>query len=243
MKSEHDNHPESKIETNRPRYEFTRKDTLIFVTGAPLSGKSTISPLITSSISGCSLQSMDILRLLAQGMESLKPQDQRNHFVEYGSCDSYRLVGDGIYTQQNLINGFNAYAEAVSSLLPLIIPKLESQGEQALLFEGVQLAPSLIQKYLSNNNQLVVMASDPGIFDRNRAKLFGDNAELSERYSTEKLVLLQEEIIRQARKLPNQKVFFVQNVDDPANLASSVLSGLLGRNVVKYLQDGQRSNY
>lgn len=217
----------------KPEYRLSGPNTLIFVTGAPLSGKSTIVPLIASSIEGCTLQPMDIIRLLAQEIENAKPNEKRNPFVSYGSCDSYTLVGDGSYSPEALIEGFNRYSKAVSSLLTNIIPKLEAQGVRDLLFEGVQLTPSIVAPYLNGSNRLIVVTSDESMFASNRNKVFGDNQELIERYSTERLLLLQQEILRQARELPKDKVFYVENTGEYTDAAIDVVSFLLETGVIK----------
>ena len=131
-----------------PEFRFNSPDTSIFLTGVPLSGKSTIAPIISSSIEGCLTQSMDIIRLIAQRMDEAKPVAKRNPFVRFGSCDSYLFVGDGSYSEQSLVEGYNSYSSAVFSVLGDIVPKMEVQGVQNVLFEGVQLAPSLVAPYL-----------------------------------------------------------------------------------------------
>lgn len=218
---------------NKPEYRFVNPNTLIFITGTPLSGKSTIAPLIVSSIDSCTLQNMDVLRLVAQQIEGTKPEAERNHFVNYGSCDSYRIIGDGSYSPQNLAEGFNAYSKAVSSVLTNIIPGLELQGARNVLFEGVQLTPSIIAPFLTGNNKLIIITSTESQIDSNRDGLYAGNRELIQRYSTEKLLFLQEEILRQSRKIPKDKVFYIDNTGDYTNAASEIIRGLLNSNVIK----------
>ncbi len=216
-----------------PEYRFTRQGTLVFITGAPLSGKSTIAPLITSSIENCTLQSMDIIRLVAQEIESHKPEAERSLLVNYGSCDSYVAIGDGSYSPQNLIIGFNAYSEIVCSPLRNIIPKLEVQGEQNVLFEGVQLTPSIVAPYLIGNNRLVVVTSNAQQLESNRRKIFGDNVELNKRYSTDKLLLLQDEIIRQSRQVSKNRLFYVNNTGDFRNTTTQVIQFMLKTDTIE----------
>jgi 2-phosphoglycerate kinase len=216
-----------------PEYRFTKQGTLIFVTGVPLSGKSTITPIITSSIENCTLQPMDIIRLVAQEIESYKPKDKRNPFVNYGSCDSYIAIGDGSYSPQSLIAGFNAYSEIVCSPLRNIIPKLEVQGAQNVLFEGVQLTPSIVAPYLSDNNRLIIVTSDAQKLESNRRKMFGDNAELIERYSIDRLLLLQEEILRQSREIPEGKVAYIDNIGNYRNTIANALQFLIKTGVIE----------
>lgn len=218
---------------NRPEYRFVTPNTLIFIAGAPLSGKSTIAPLIASAIEGCTMQSMDIIRLVAQEIDRNKPENQRNPFVTYGSCDSYVFVGDGSYSPEHLIKGFNEYSKAVSSVLTGIIPKLELQGERNVLLEGVQLAPSLVIPYLINNNKLIIVKSDASRINAIRNALFTGNQELIDRYSTEKILLLQEEILRQSKDISADKVFYVDNTGEYTDTVSKIIQFLLNMHVVR----------
>lgn len=216
-----------------PEYKFTRQGTLIFLTGVPLSGKSTIASLIASSIKGCTLQPMDIIRLVAQEIESHKPEGKRSPFVNYGSCDSYAAIEDGSYSPQSLLLGFNAYSEIVSSPLRNIIPKLEVQGAQNVLFEGVQLTPSIVMSYLNSNSKLIITTSNAQKLESNRRKMFGDNTELTERYSTDRLLLLQEEILKQSREIPEDKVAYIDNTGDYRNTIANTLQFLLDTSVIE----------
>ncbi|MBI2195481.1 MAG: hypothetical protein HYU48_00335 [Candidatus Levybacteria bacterium] len=216
-----------------PEYSFTKQGTLVFITGAPLSGKSTISPLVAATIKSCALQNMDIIRLIAQEIDRNKPKSQRNPFVTYGSCDSYVFIGDGSYSPEHLIEGFNGYSEAVSSVLTGIIPKLELQGERNVLFEGVQLIPSFVSPYLTNNNKLIVIRSDASQINLNRHGMFAGNQELIDRYSTERILLLQEEILRQSRTIPQDKVFYVDNTGDYTDTVIKIIQFLLNSQVIK----------
>lgn len=218
------NHPEL---ARSPEYRFARQRTLVFITGVPLSGKSTIAPLITSSVENCTLQPMDIIRLVAQEIESHKPEAERSPFVNYGSCDSYVAIGNGSYSPQSLIAGFNAYSEIVCSPLRSIIPRLEVQGAQNVLFEGVQLAPSIITPYLNGNSRLIIVTSNAQKLESNRKKMFGDNVELNERYSTDKLLLLQDEIVRQSRQVSKNRLFCVDNTGDFRNTTIQIIQFML----------------
>lgn len=217
----------------RPEYKFVNPHTLIFLTGVPLSGKSTVSPLIASSIEGCAMQNMDIIRLVAQEIEKTKPESERNPFVNFGSCDSYELIGDGSYSPANLIKGFNIYSEAITSVLVKLIPKLELQGVRDMLIEGAQLTPSLVAPYLVGNNKLIILATSEDRLILNRSRLFGDDPKLLERYSIEKLLLLQEEIMRQCKKLPKDKSLIVPNADDYLKTVKEIIKFLLSSGVIK----------
>ena len=218
---------------NKSNYEFVNPNTIIFLAGVPLSGKTTLASLIVSAIRGCSLQSMDILRILAQEFEKQKPQAKRNQFVSYGSCDSYRLIGNGLYSDKNLIVGFKAYSLAVTSLLSKIIPKLENQGVKDLLFEGVQLTPDLVAPWLNYKNKLIILTLNKNHMERNGKKIFTKEPELRQRYSSDKLLLLQEEIISQSKVIPNGQVLIVDNNSTIASVLAKIFKFLLKTEVIK----------
>lgn len=216
----------------RPEYSFVNPNTLLFLTGTPLSGKSTIAPLVASHVEGCTVQNMDIIRPLAQEMEMRKPEGERNPFVRYGSCDSYVLVDDGSYSPQNLISGFNSYARAISALLTRIVPRLEAQGAQSVLFEGVQLTPQIVSPFLTDDSKLIIITSNEAKLSANRDKKFGQDTELLERYSLERLLLLQEEIIGQGREIVPNKTFFVDNSTDYPDSVMRIIRLLLAEGVI-----------
>ena len=216
-----------------PEFIFTNPNTLLFLTGAPLSGKSTIAPIIASSIEGCAQQSMDIVRLMAQEVEAHKSENERNPFVQYGSCDSYTLIGDGSYSPESLVDGFNEYSSAVTSLLTRIIPKLETQGVRNVLFEGVQLTPHILAPYLVDSNRLIIVTSSEEKLLSNRGKLFAEDHKLLDRYSIDRLLLLQDEILRQSRDIPSDKILCVDNTQDYRTTVSSIISSLLSGGVIQ----------
>ena len=222
-------------EVNHPKYRFSRPGSLLFVTGAPLSGKSTISPIIASSIEGCTVQSMDIIRLLAQEMENLKKLELRNPFVNYGSCDSYLLIGNGVYSPKKLIEGYKLYSLIICSLLFKILPKLEKQGVNEMLVEGVQLMPKLIEKIMKGNDTLIIISADKDRFYENRKSVFGKDKKFIARYSTNKLLLIQQEILKQVKSIQNKKVVILQNNDDYSKVASAAIEFLLNNDVINPL--------
>jgi len=220
---------------NYPKYKFCHPGSLLFVTGAPLSGKSTISSIIASSIEGCATQSMDIIRLLAQEVEGLKKLEQRSPFVNYGSCDSYLLIDNGSYSPSKLIKGYNLYSQVICRLLFRILPKLEKQGVNELLVEGVQLMPKLVEKIMKGNDTLVIIAADKDRFHENRKSIFGKDKKLNARYSTNKLLLIQQEILKQAKSVQNKKIIVIRNNDNCSNVASVVIKSLLKKDVINTL--------
>lgn len=224
--------PEKSPGINRPEYSFVNPNTSLFLTGTPLSGKSTIAPLVASSIEGCTVQSMDIIRLLVQQMELQRPEVERNPFVRYGACDSFLFVGDGSYTPRSLIIGFNSYAQAVGSLLDRIVPKLEAQGAQKVLFEGVQITPQIAAPFLTDGNKLIIVTSEATKLRSNRDKRYGQDAELVKRYSVDRLLLLQEEIVRQGQELPPDKRFFIHDTGDYLDSAERIIRLLIAAGII-----------
>ena len=230
----------TEINIQSPDYKFIDPSTLLFLTGVPLSGKSTIAPLLTASISSCVLQPMDIIRLAAQEVENTKPIKERNPFVFLGSCDGYTAIGDGTYSDETLIKGFNAYSNAICALIVNMIPKLEVQGAQNVLFEGVQLTPSIVKPHLKKNNKLVVVTSTEKQLESNRNKLFGENSGLNERYSIKKLMLLQDEILRQSAILPNNQLLVINNIVNYVDTAKDIMSFLLDEEVINQNQEAAK---
>lgn len=218
---------------HHPVYSFANPDSALFLNGVPFSGKSTISPLITSVIGGCVVQSMDIIRLLAQEVDSLKPSDQRDPFVALGSCDSFKLVGDGSYSRESLIAGFNRYANAVASLLDKVVPELQPQGSQHVLFEGVQLIPNTVSRFLNENRRLIIIRSSESRLKDNLAQRLGNDQELLERYSPERLLILQDEIIRQAGELPAGQFFLVDNSGDYLESTARIIRYLVTEGIIQ----------
>lgn len=217
---------------NRPEYSFVKPDTILFLTGAPLSGKSTVAPLVAATITDCTIQNMDIIRILAQERELKNPQEERNPFVMYGSCDSYLLVGDGSYSPQSLVAGYSLYARAVTDLLEDIIPKLENQGAQRVIFEGVQLTPEIVTPFLTASNKLILLTASADQLSRNLNRRYGEEATLLERYSVDKLLILQQEILRQGRQLAPDKVFFIDNSTDYLDTTKKIIRLLLAEGVI-----------
>jgi 2-phosphoglycerate kinase len=219
---------------NKPSYKFTNPNTLLFLTGVALAGKSTIAPLISSSIEGCALQSMDILRILAKTIENYKPKEIRTAFLSRGSLDSYELLGDGSYSPESLIKSFNLYSQAVSSLLHIIIPELESRGERNMLFEGVQLTPSIVKPYLMKNNIQIILHASKERLQKNKTTFCSKDQNVKESwYPIDRLLLLQEEIVTQSKKLPQNSVHIVENVGSETDTAQAIINYLLENNIIK----------
>lgn len=213
-------------------YQFAEPGTLLFVTGVPLSGKSTLSAPLAAAIEGCSLQNMDILRVLAQKMDSYKPKADREPALQYGSCDSYIAVGDGSYSKASLLEGYRRYSRAVFNLAEAVIPKLEAQGAQSVLFEGVQIQPDLTAPHLAGNNRLIIITANEARLAANRKILFGDDPLMNSRYSIKRLLLLQNEILRQSRALPADVVLHIDNSGDRRDAVQAVMAQLQEQHVI-----------
>jgi 2-phosphoglycerate kinase len=170
---------------------------------------------------------MDIVRIFAQMIEEQKPKLKRNKFVQFGSCDSYTLVGDGTLSNSNIIEGFKLYSQAVFEPVKQILPKLETQGCEHLILEGVQIAPDLVSSYLSESARLVVITASLGQLTRNKAQIFGDNKVLESRYSNEVLSLVQNEVIRELEDLKPGNYAVFENDKKPEDCRDEILDYLL----------------
>ena len=105
-----------------------------------------------------------------------------------------------------------------------------------MLFEGVQLTPSIVSPYLTDDSRLIVVTSSEEQLERNRYKLFGNNPQLQERYSTEKLVILQNEILRQAKESGSDRIILVDNIQDVRETAAGIISALLKQQILQVAQ-------
>lgn len=220
-------------EIYEPAYRFARPGTLLFVNGAPLSGKSTVSLSLAANIYGCNVQNMDILRLAAQEVDKMRPTIVQEEVLMYGSCDSYRAVGNGAYSPEALITGYRRYSEATCWLMHRIIPSLEKQGASDVLFEGVQLLPSTVGKYLNSHNKMITITSNPQNLLDNRNKLFGvELEEMNERYSVDKLMMVQQEIIRQTKTLSTDQFYHANNTGRYIETVKSILNFLNSSGVI-----------
>jgi hypothetical protein len=170
---------------------------------------------------------MDILRLTAQMVEEQKPLELRSPFVNYGSCDSYKAIGDGSFSPESLIEGFKRYSEIVSDSLSFILPKLEAQGAKDVLFDGVQTTPDIVRRHMNENTRLIILTSSEYRLAKNAKKMFGEEQWLLDRYSPERLMILQSEILRQAKDFPKDKLLIVDNSGKISSSAYRIMDYLL----------------
>ena len=182
-----------------PKVRFANPDATRFLTGVSLSGKSSIAAYLSTSVEDCARQSMDIIRLVAKRFDDRKPENEKNPFLTAGSCDSYFFVGDGSYSPDSLVEGYNRYSDAVFSALTELLPGLDKQGEDSLLLEGVQLTPSLVSPYLTGENRLIVVTSTEEQLLKNMSKRYGFAKQMINRYSIDILCLLQHAILNQCK--------------------------------------------
>lgn len=210
-------------------FTFSQEGSLIFVTGAPLSGKSTIAPLVTSSIDGCSMQNMDIFRLMMGREDEMKADSQKDAVLQFGSCDSYMTIGDGEYSEQSLIEGYIRNSRAVCKPLDYVIPKLEVQGAQNILFEGVQLLPSIVRKFMqtNQNSRFVIVTSTAEDLEARRGLLYtGEGYEFGRKYTSDRLELISHYLVSEAQQLPYKRVCVVDNSSTCVDAAEEVLGFL-----------------
>ena len=216
------------------KYSFVYPNTLIFFTGAPVSGKSTLTPLLTASIENCVMQPMDVVRLLSQEFELLKPKPQQNPFVFYGSTDAYTQIGNGSYSSDSLIRGFKEYSMAVTQLLFSLFAKLNPEDIENMIIEGVQLMPEIVAPFLNRSgNKLIVLTSTEEQIALNRQKVFGDNQRLHEKYSTDKLMLIQNELVDQSKKISKNKALVTQNIGSYEDTIQIILQFLVNSGSIK----------
>lgn len=217
----------------KPKYSFVKSNTLIFFCGTPISGKSTLAPHLTASIENCIMQSMDVIRLLSQEFELTKPKAQQNPFVFFGSTDAYTQIGDGSYSSASLIQGFKNYSIAVSQLLFFVFARLNPEDIENMVIEGVQLLPEIVAPFLKGNNRLVILTTTERQIALNRQSVFGDDLELHVKYSTDKLMLIQNEFKRQAENLPKDKVFIAKNIGNYEDTIRNILQFLTNYGSIK----------
>jgi 2-phosphoglycerate kinase len=216
----------------RPELRYKDPRTMLFMTGVTLSGKSSIAMQVASRIQGTAVQNMDMFRTWAQEKEAVKPRGERNPFVRYGSCDSFAFVGDGSYSPESLVTGFNEYAKILSAPLTEMIPRLDVQGAQHVLFEGVQLTPSVVSPFLTGDNKLIIVTATESALSERRRKTYGRSRKMLERYGMERILLVQEEITRQAREADPAKILLVDNSGDYLESTARVLRYLVDEEIV-----------
>lgn len=206
---------------------------LEFLSQGFLSGKSTIAPVIGATIADSTLQNMDIIRLTAQMMEEQKPISEKSPFINFGSCDAYKAIGDGSYSPEKLVEGYVKYSEIVSSALFFILPKLETQGAKNVVFEGVQLTPDIVERHLNKSSRLIVVTSSFDQLTLNARKMFGGEKWLLDRYSPDKLILLQEEILRQADNFSKDKLLVVDNSGEVLQSEHNIIDFLISSKAIE----------
>lgn len=214
------------------KFDFIKPHNVIFFTGAPLSGKSTIAPELNARFNNSVMQHMDVIRLLSQEVELQKPEDQRNNFVFYGSTDAYKLVGDGSYSPERLVEGYRLYSMAVSRLLFSVFNKLNPEDIDNMTIEGVQIMPELVAPHLKRDGSgLIVLTADEKQFTHNRNKVFSDDT-IKAKYSNDRLMLVQNEILRQTNGLPKDKVMIAENTGNVDQVVGMMLQFLTKNNFI-----------
>jgi len=112
-----------------------------------------------------------------------------------------------------------------------VVRKVLTSGVK--FFEGVQLTPLIVSPYLKNNNKLIILTTSENKIVQNRAKIFGKDPILLERYSNEKLFLLQKEILKQSQKLPANSFYIVDNSGEYLKTANKIIDFLLNTKVIE----------
>lgn len=209
------------------KHKLTQNKSIIFIGGAPLTGKTTIGTEVAARIDGLTLLPMDIVRIFSQILEKQKPKSTQNKFVNYGSCDSYIIVNDGKRTNQNIIDGYKMYSQAVFEPLKEIISKLEVQGCEHLVIEGVQLTPKLVAPYLGKNAKLIIITASNNRLASNKNKIFGSDKVLNSRYSNNNLTLIQSTLLEQTNSLNPNNYLVIQNTGTITECSNKIIKFLI----------------
>lgn len=214
-------------------YSYILPHNVLFLTGAPLCGKSTIASILNACIVDSAIQHMDLIRLLSENMENKKPINKRNKFVGLSSVDAYKEIGNSEYSTDNLILGYKLYSEAVSQLILSVLDKLNPEDIDHLIMEGAQLLPELTAPYLSRPGYgIIVLKTTEEQFNIHRENVFSEQ-NLRDKYSNEKVISIQNELIKQAEKINSKKVFIVENNGTPETVVLKILEMLEINNLIR----------
>ena len=90
-----------------------------------------------------------------------------------------------------------------------------------------------MQPYLTENNKLVIVTTNAAQLDKNLSKLFREEPEMLARYSIEKILLIQEELLNQAETLEGNKVLTITNTADLSSPVNKILNFLSSTKVIE----------
>jgi 2-phosphoglycerate kinase len=214
------------------KYRFVHPNSVLFLNGPPLSGKSTLAPELAHHIDNCIVQHMDVLHLVSQYVEEQKPLSERNEFLFYGSTDAYKLIDDGSYSEEHLLAGFKKYSAGVAQFIFSILDDLNPENIDNMVVEGVQIMPELVAEYLKRAGYaLLLMVTSPDQFDQNRDNVFSDE-QTKQKYPDTMLLSLQRELISQTRELPEEKYCIIENTGNLELMVCKVIIFLLENKII-----------
>ncbi len=214
------------------KYKFTAQNTIIFIAGAPSSGKTILAPLVSFEIENCIVQHMDIIRMLSEHLTLQNGRLKENKLVSSSSVDAYTQIGDGSYSPKNLIEGYKLYSQIITKHFLPVIAKLNPEDVNNMILEGVQLMPELLKDILSQTNTyLFVLTANKEHYKKN-AKCRFVTDELRTKYSPKKLKLIEVELVSQANALPTNNYTIIPNSKMVQNTVNKVLQCLLEKNII-----------
>jgi len=109
----------------------------------------------------------------------------------------------------------------------MYITRFYSSQTRDVVFEGVQLIPDIVQEHLNKNSRLILITSTEKRLSENAKRMFGEEKWLLDRYSPEKLLLLQNELIRQTKTFPKDQLIIIDNSGEILDSAIEIMNYLL----------------
>lgn len=218
------------------KYKFTKPNAIIFIAGASLSGKTTLAPLVSSKIENCIVQHMDVIRMLSEDLTLHDGKVVENNLVSTGSADAYTQIGDGSYSEKNLIEGYRLYSQIVTKYFLPVISKLNTEDMDNMVLEGVQLMPELLIDILSNKNTyLFVLTADEEHYKKSVKNRYNTD-KLRIRYSSDRLKLIEKELVRQTNGLPTKNFMIIHTSKVVKKSVDKILQCLLENNFISNIQ-------
>jgi 2-phosphoglycerate kinase len=179
------------------KIQSAKKPVIIFISGIPASGKSTLAVKLAAKLNFKVCIGVDEIK------EVVKHYD-KNPFIKRSSHNCWQLLG--ARSDKNILKGYEKYCFGMTAGVSAIINQSRKTGEN-LIIEGVQLLPKLYSKFNNFNCFHFVLVSNFDRLHQNRIK-----QKITERHQIQtdvwskkekELKLIQLELIRQAKKCKN----------------------------------------
>ena len=213
-------------------YRFIEPGSVVFLTGTPLSGKSTIAPIVSMQIENCAMQHMDVIRLLSQQIELIKPEGQRNNLVMFGSTDAYTQIGDGTYSDAALIEGYKQYSKAVTKHFFAVLNQLNPEDISNMFIEGVQLLPEIVAPYLQSHPGLLIILTSNNNTLQTRVEERYIDPTVQSKYRPKMLQLIQDTLLDQSKIISQKNLLVIKNNLEPLNTANAIIKSLIKKRVL-----------